>query len=51
MAEATNATVIAKFFGKLPGQNLADVMAEMRELTDEDKAQLAGGIKDESLNY
>lgn len=42
---------IMKYMSKKPGQNLADVSAEMKELTDEDVQQLVQGIEDGSLTY
>ncbi|MBP8211440.1 MAG: hypothetical protein KAY11_17875 [Ilumatobacteraceae bacterium] len=40
-----------KFFGKLPGQSLAEFAKEWNELSDESKTQLANGINDGSLTY
>lgn len=42
---------IMKYMGKKPGQNLTDVSAEMKELTDEDVAQLVEGIENGTLTY
>lgn len=46
-----NAAVIKKFFGTKQGQTMTGFMEELRELTPEDKEQLANGINDGSLNY
>lgn len=42
---------LVKFFGKRPGQTLAEIAAEIRELSDTDHAQLVGGITDGTLDY
>ena len=42
---------LSKFFGKKDGQKLADFAAEIRELTDTDKAELVAGINDGSFTY
>lgn len=51
MANTSDTSVIAKFFGKLPGQTLKDVLPEIKALTDKDKAELAGGINDGTYTY
>lgn len=51
MAELTNVQAINKFFGKKEGESMADFMAEMKALTDQDKQQLGDGIRDGSLTY
>lgn len=51
MAEKSDLQVLAGFFGKLPGQSLKDMAAEFKLLTEQDKAELAGGIRDGSLTY
>ena len=47
----TDIMEIVHYFGKLPDQRLPEVMAEMKALTETDKKQLAGGIRDGSLTY
>ena len=47
----SSASIISKFFGRLPGQDLPGFMQEFKKLTDEDKKQLADGIADGSLTY
>lgn len=37
----TFAMAIRKYFGKLPGQTMADFAAEIKAFTDEDRADLA----------
>jgi hypothetical protein len=39
--------VIKQFFG----MNASEAMAEVKKLTAEDKAQLAGGIRAETMTY
>lgn len=43
--------ILKNFFGVKEGQKLTDFANEIKELTDEDKLQLATGIEDGSLNY
>lgn len=50
-ASPTDLALISRYFGKKEGQNLKDLTDEMKKLTAEDKKQLAGGIRDESLTY
>lgn len=45
------ATKFVKFFGKKDGQTLSEFATEMRDLADEDVAQLVGGIDDGTLTY
>ena len=40
-AESHGSTILVKFFGKLPGQTNTDMLAEIKKLPDEDKAELA----------
>ena len=49
--QKSDANVISNYFGKLPGQNLSDFMAEYKALSSEDKKALADGIRDESFTY
>ena len=51
MAEQTNIKVLRDFFGKKEGGTLAGFAAELKELTDQEKQQLADGIRNESLTY
>jgi hypothetical protein len=37
-------TNLARFFGRMPNQSLPAFAAEVKELTDEDKAELAEGL-------
>ena len=39
-AESHGSTILVKFFGKLPGQTNTDMLAEIKKLPDEDKAEL-----------
>jgi len=39
------------FFGKKEGQTLSDMANEFKELSTEEKQQLADGINNGSLNY
>ena len=48
---ASGLATISKYFGKKPGQTLAEVAAEIRELTDKDKEQLIDGIQNGTLTY
>jgi len=43
--------VLKEFFGMRPGTKLADFAAELKELSDVEKEQLAEGISNGSLNY
>lgn len=43
--------VLKQFFGTKDGQTLREFASEVNALTDEDKAQLVGGIQDESFDY
>ncbi len=43
--------VLKDYFGLKPGQGLKGFAEELRELTPEDRQQLANGIQDESYNY
>lgn len=45
------AVVLKKYFELLPGQKMIDFMEELKQLTPEDKAQLAAGIEDGTLTY
>ena len=47
----TDIMEIVHYFGKLEGQRLPEVMAEMKALSEKDKTELAGGIRDGSLTY
>lgn len=40
-------TLMSKFFGRKPGQSLAEFSAELKELTDEDKEELGQLAADE----
>lgn len=51
MAEPTNVKVLRDYFGKKEGGTLAGFAAELKELTDQEKQQLADGIRNESLTY
>ena len=51
MAGRIGSNIIAKYFGKLPGQSLADLAAEMKALSDESFEALKTGIESGSLNY
>lgn len=39
------------FFGRRPGQNIQEFSQELKQLTDEDKAQLHAGIMNGTLTY
>jgi hypothetical protein len=43
--------VLAKYFGRLPGQSLKDFSVEVKALTEIDKKQLVDGIVNGSLTY
>jgi len=43
--------ILKEYFGMRPGTKLADFAAELKELSDEEKEQLAEGISNGSLNY
>ena len=45
------ATAASRFFGRKDGQSLGDFGAEVKALTDEDVAQLHGGIANGTLTY
>ena len=51
ITRAKKQTSLVKFFGKLPGQSLAEIAAEMKPLTDSDVDQLYNGIADGTLTY
>lgn len=42
---------LSTYFGRQPGQSLADFGKELKALTIDDKVQLVGGIEDGSLTY
>jgi len=42
---------LSKYFGRHPGESLADFGKELKALTLDDKVQLVGGIVDGTLNY
>lgn len=41
---------LSKFFGRQPGQSLAEFGKELKALTIDDKVQLVGGIVDGTLD-
>lgn len=43
--------ILKDYFGVREGQKLKDFADELKELTDEDKAQLVAGIQDETYDY
>lgn len=45
------ATKFVKFFGKQHGQGLSEFAAEIKALSDQDVADLVGGIDNGSLTY
>lgn len=51
ITRAKKQTTLVKFFGKLPGQSLAEIAAEMKPLTNEDVDSLYGGIEAGTLTY
>lgn len=51
MAEMTNVKALRSYFGQKEGQTLTQFAAELKELSDTEKQQLADGIRDESLTY
>lgn len=54
MAETATSTGVApamKYFGKLPGQSLADFKDEWLTLSPDSRKQLVEGITNGSLNY
>lgn len=42
---------IKEFFGTREGETLQDFAKEIRALSDQDKAQLAEGIRNETFTY
>jgi len=42
---------LQKYFGRRDGQSLQEFGAELKALTDDDKVQLVGGIRDGSFDY
>lgn len=48
---ASDVKILKDYFGTKDDQTLKDFAAELRELTDEDKAQLVAGIQDETFDY
>lgn len=44
-------STVKKYFGLKDGQTMTEFAKEYKELTDEDKAQLAGGILDGTETY
>lgn len=49
--QQSDAIVLYQFFGPLDGQTKMEFIKEMKELSEESKAQLSNGIRDESLTY
>lgn len=47
----TFAKLFQGYFGRKPDQTLIEFGAEINELSDEEKNQLADGIEDSSFNY
>lgn len=47
----SNLKIIKEFFGFKEGQTMTQFGNEYKELSDEDKEQLARGIEDETLDY
>lgn len=47
----TFAKTFQDYFGKKPGQDLMAFAAEINELSDEEKNQLADGIENGSFDY
>ena len=45
-AEGGITTKAARYFGRLPGQNLKEFAEELKELSDTDKQQLDAGLGD-----
>lgn len=51
LTRAKKQTALVKFFGKLPGQSLAEIAQEMKPLSDSDVDELFGGISAGTLTY
>jgi hypothetical protein len=51
MAEISNIKALRNFFGQKEGQKLAEFADELKALSDDEKQQLADGIRNESLTY
>ena len=47
--EKSNIVLIKGFF--MPGERTATIMGELKALTEEDKNQLGGGIRNGSFTY
>lgn len=47
----TDTILMKEFFGYPPGGNASDFVKEMKALPEEDKKQLANGLRDGSLTY
>ena len=47
----SNLVTLVKFFGKKDGQSSIDLASEIRELSDTDQADLAEGIRNQTLTY
>lgn len=47
----TDAAVLKQFFGLREGQTLTGFVAELKDLSADEKAQLANGIRDETFTY
>lgn len=45
------AVVLKKYFEVRPGEKMVDFMEELKQLTPEDKEQLAEGINNGTLTY
>lgn len=46
-----NAKLFKEFFGYRDGDRLQDFAQELKQLTDEEKAQIVRGIEDGSMTY
>jgi hypothetical protein len=51
MATASGVGLAYKYFGKLPGQTLADFKDEWQKLSDKSKIQLTAGLSDGTETY
>lgn len=50
-SKRTFTKTLKEYFGMKPGQQLSDFAVELRDLSEEDKIQLADGIENGTLDY
>jgi hypothetical protein len=51
MTQQTGIAIAMRYFGKKDGQGLAQFRDEWQELDEASQAQLADGVRDETLTY